>query len=130
MTPGGRDAIRRAARPLEGGPRDYDALIERAWHADVVLLGEASHGTHEFYLSARGFARFPAWMWRNADVLDVVGWLRAWPATDRMSHDFEARLRQQFDAVIHIDDTRAVEPPETTATWEHGELPETYPHAV
>jgi erythromycin esterase-like protein len=24
-----------------------------------------------------GFKRFPAWMWRNADVLDFVGWLRA-----------------------------------------------------
>jgi erythromycin esterase-like protein len=23
-----------------------------------------------------GFQRFPAWMWRNADVLDFVGWLR------------------------------------------------------
>ena len=25
----------------------------------------------------RGFKRFPTWMWRNADVLDFVGWLRA-----------------------------------------------------
>ena len=24
-----------------------------------------------------GFRRFPQWMWRNADVLDFVGWLRA-----------------------------------------------------
>src|SRR5205814_7725842 len=24
-----------------------------------------------------GFKRFPTWMWRNADVLDFVGWLRA-----------------------------------------------------
>jgi erythromycin esterase-like protein len=24
-----------------------------------------------------GFERFPSWMWRNADVLDFVGWLRA-----------------------------------------------------
>src|SRR5450756_2328239 len=24
-----------------------------------------------------GFERFPTWMWRNADVLDFVGWLRA-----------------------------------------------------
>ena len=23
-----------------------------------------------------GFQRFPQWMWRNADVLDFVGWLR------------------------------------------------------
>ena len=25
----------------------------------------------------RGFRRFPTWMWRNAEVLDFVGWLRA-----------------------------------------------------
>jgi len=25
----------------------------------------------------RGFRRFPTWMWRNADVLDFVGWLRS-----------------------------------------------------
>jgi erythromycin esterase-like protein len=25
-----------------------------------------------------GFRRFPAWMWRNADVLDFVGWLRSY----------------------------------------------------
>ena len=24
------------------------------------------------------FTRFPTWMWRNADVLDFVGWLRAY----------------------------------------------------
>jgi len=23
-----------------------------------------------------GFGRFPTWMWRNAEVLDFVGWLR------------------------------------------------------
>ena len=36
----------------------------------------------------------------------------------------------QFDAVIHIDETRAVEPLERTPTWERGELPETYPTAL
>ncbi len=34
---------------VTGDERDYDALIERARNAKVVLLGEASHGTHEFY---------------------------------------------------------------------------------
>jgi len=33
-------------------------------------------------------------------------------------------------AVIHIDETRAVEPLERTARWERGEAPETYPFAV
>jgi erythromycin esterase-like protein len=115
------DALGRAARPLTGAPGDHDELIHSVKDARVVLLGEASHGTHEFYRqraviskrligehgfravaveadwpdayrvnrwihgatedgdaeqALRGFERFPAWMWRNADVLDFVGWLR------------------------------------------------------
>jgi erythromycin esterase-like protein len=113
--------IREAAEPLVGSPGDYDSLLERVGDARFVLLGEASHGTHEFYreraqISKRlviergfsavaveadwpdayrvntfvrgagedadsvdalgGFKRFPQWMWRNADVLDFIGWLR------------------------------------------------------
>ena len=41
-----------------------------------------------------------------------------------------ARLADQFDAVLHFDETRAVEPIETTAKWEKGELPETFPFTV
>ncbi|MHB1413953.1 MAG: erythromycin esterase family protein [Chloroflexota bacterium] len=113
--------VRQAARSLEGGPGDYDALLDLVGEARFVLLGEASHGSHEFYDAraeitkrlvrekgfnavaveadwpdahrvnryARGvgddptaldaladFQRFPAWMWRNTDVLAFVGWLR------------------------------------------------------
>ncbi|QEC49423.1 erythromycin esterase family protein [Baekduia soli] len=116
------DAIRREAHPLTGGCHDYDPLMARVGDARIVLLGEGSHGTHEFYRERaritkrliaehgfcavaiegdwpdahrvsryirgapeardaeeglRGFRRFPTWMWRNADVLDLVGWLRA-----------------------------------------------------
>ncbi|MGW4093709.1 hypothetical protein [Nocardia sp. NPDC004750] len=35
----------------------------------------------------------------------------------------------QFDALIHIDETSALEPT-STSRWEAGELPETYPFAV
>ena len=115
-------AVQAAALPLTGDKHDFDHLLELAADSRVVLLGEASHGTHEFYriraeitkrlirecgfvavaaeadwpdayrinryvrsrsadaeaTDALGdFARFPQWMWRNADVLDFVGWLRA-----------------------------------------------------
>ena len=115
------DALRREAHVITGGARDYDALLDRVGAARVVLLGEASHGTHEFYReraritkrlirergftamaiegdwpdahrvnryirgdradrsaeeALRGFQRFPAWMWRNAEMLDLIGWLR------------------------------------------------------
>jgi erythromycin esterase-like protein/predicted phosphoribosyltransferase len=114
--------VRQHAQPLRGDPAQYDALINGIGDARVVLLGEATHGTHEFYrerafitrrlIEEKGFAavaveadwpdayrinryvrgagtdedavqaledfgRFPTWMWRNADVLDFVGWLRA-----------------------------------------------------
>lgn len=107
---------------LTGATTDYDPLIRAIGDSHFVLIGEASHGAHEFYREraaitrrlieelgfdavaiegdwpdayrvnryARGdgadtsaeealgdFQRFPQWMWRNADVLDFVGWLRA-----------------------------------------------------
>lgn len=52
------------------------------------------------------------------------------PQTERESHYFYAQLAQQFDAIIHNDVTRAVEPLDKTAAWEKGELPETYPFGV
>ncbi len=52
------------------------------------------------------------------------------PESERLSHYFHARLPEQFDAIIHSDETRAVEPLERTSLWEEGELPETYPFKV
>jgi erythromycin esterase-like protein/predicted phosphoribosyltransferase len=113
--------IRAAARPVDDGAPPDDALFDLVGDARFVLIGEASHGTHEFYAARarmtrrlieekgfcavaveadwpdayrvnryvrgrgddgtaeealRGFERFPTWMWRNAVVLDFVGWLR------------------------------------------------------
>jgi erythromycin esterase-like protein len=42
-------ALAAAARPLSGGPGDYDALLNLVGDARFVLIGEATHGTHEFY---------------------------------------------------------------------------------
>jgi len=52
------------------------------------------------------------------------------PETERHSHYFFADLPAQFDLVVHLDHTRALEPLERSAGWEQGELPETYPFAV
>ncbi len=42
-------AVREEAIPLTGAGNDYDALLDRIGDARCVLIGEASHGTHEFY---------------------------------------------------------------------------------
>jgi erythromycin esterase-like protein len=52
------------------------------------------------------------------------------PDTERQSHYFEVDLPSQFDLVIHLDETRALEPLERSGGWERGEPPETYPFAV
>jgi erythromycin esterase-like protein len=54
------------------------------------------------------------------------------PETERQSHYFAARLPDQFDAMLHFDVTRALDPLERTAGWAGatGEPPETYPSAV
>src|SRR5271168_5267943 len=67
-----------------------------------------------------------------ADPLSVVRLGRAigviyLPATERQSHYFHVRAAGQFDAMIHIDRTRALEPLEPTSLWIAGETPETYP---
>jgi erythromycin esterase-like protein len=49
------------------------------------------------------------------------------PQSERASHYFHAQLPDQFDVVLHYDETRAVEPLERTAEWETDEVPETYP---
>ena len=43
------NAVNEEARPLEGKPSDYDPLLKLIHEARFCLLGEATHGTHEFY---------------------------------------------------------------------------------
>ena len=116
------EIVRDKAVRLESASGSFDRLLEDIGDRRFVLLGEASHGTHEFYRARaeiskrlieekdfsaiaveadfpdayrinryiRGvgkdqtandalsdFTRFPLWMLRNSDVLDLVVWLRA-----------------------------------------------------
>src|SRR5215216_6517809 len=43
------EALAAAARPLEDAARDYDPLLNLIGEARFCLLGEATHGTDEFY---------------------------------------------------------------------------------
>jgi erythromycin esterase-like protein len=114
------DAIHTTLTPL-AGVDDCRIVVDFVADAELALLGEASHGTHEFYASRANitrqlilqsgfravvveadwpdayrvnryvrhqsqdgsaiealedFRRFPTWMWRNADVVAFVEWLR------------------------------------------------------
>jgi erythromycin esterase-like protein len=52
------------------------------------------------------------------------------PDTERQSHYFRARLSDQFDWVLHFDQTHALEPLDRNARWNTSEVPETFPSGV
>jgi erythromycin esterase-like protein len=52
------------------------------------------------------------------------------PATERWSHYFHARVAEQFDVMIHVDETTALQPLEKSGTWVTGELPDTFPSSL
>ena len=67
-----------------------------------------------------------------AEPLDMVRLGRAigviyLPDTERQSHYYHVRPGEQFDALIHLDRTTALEPLEAGSEWIAGEAPETYP---
>src|SRR5207253_706169 len=111
------EAVHAIARPIHG-EAELDELVELIANKRFVLLGEATHGTHEFYdlraaitrrlvakhdfsaiaiegdwpdalrvdryvrgqisddadaeLALGSFERFPRWMWRNSEIVDLV----------------------------------------------------------
>jgi erythromycin esterase-like protein len=66
---------------------------------------------------------------RNRHLERAIGVIYL-PHSERVSHYFYARLPEQFDGIIHIDETHAVEPLDRSERWEAGDLPETAPTAL
>jgi erythromycin esterase-like protein len=66
----------------------------------------------------------------RAGVPDLAAAVERLPSRRAPKTGFKASLGEQFDAVIHLDETSALEPLERTSEWERGELPETYPWGV
>ena len=85
-------------------------------------------GIANFLLPIRGNAELTSHL--RAELLERFIGVIYRPETERWSHYSHASLSAQFDAVIHFDETRAVEPLERTQEWDKGELPETYPFGV
>jgi erythromycin esterase-like protein len=75
------DAIRHAARPLAGDASDHDALLDLVGDRRLVLLGEGSHGTHEFYAARVEITRRLIEE-RGFDAVAVEG---DWPDSDRVN---------------------------------------------
>lgn len=111
---------------------DWDMPAERK-HVRPGMDGSCEQLFHEFELPAfllpMSEARAKA-QELSYDLLERAIGVIYKPETERWSHYFFTRITSQFDAVIHFDETRALEPLERTAEWEAGELPETYPSGV
>ncbi len=115
------EALGAEAQVLQPGQQRYTPVLDKIGDASLVLLGEATHGTQEFYRTRaeitkrlivekgfdaiaveadwpdalrvslyirgagsdnasdalRDFRRFPQWMWRNTEIVELIGWLRA-----------------------------------------------------
>jgi len=106
-------AERRRVRPALGG--SYEELF----HAT---------GIPRFWLDLRGRNAATSLL-RSQRLQRAIGVIYR-PETERWSHYFKACLPEQFDALIHFDETRALQPLEITSDWEKGELPETYPEGL
>ena len=123
------------------GLTTYDGRVTAAssWggHAERKHVRSALAGSHEALLHDVGEPRF--WVATSdpgvREVLQrprperAIGVIYR-PETERRSHYFDARLADQFDAVLHIDRTRALEPLERTEIWDRGEPPETFPTGI
>ena len=106
--------------------------------AERKRVRAALSGSYESLFHAAGVSNFllilrgATWLSGvlNQEMLERAIGVIYLPESERVSHYFQARLANQFDALIHLDETRAVEPLERTSQWEAGEFPETYPFAV
>jgi erythromycin esterase-like protein len=85
------DLLRTAARPLTGNPGDLDPLIHLAAAADFVLLGEASHGTHEFYSTRAEITKRLI----REEGFQAVAVEADWPDADRVNRYVRARSQEK-----------------------------------
>lgn len=174
--------INRVAVPLTLAEEEYAPLLHWIGSRRLVLIGEASHGTHGFYseraaitrrliaergfnavaiegdwpaahrvnrfLAGRGsdanardalggFQRFPAWMWRNMDVLAFLDWLRDFnrrrPVAERAGfygldlYSLHASMRAVLNYLDKVDPQAAQRARYRYACFDHfGEDPRAY----
>ena len=98
-----------AIHPLEGASADFDPLLE------FLMIPREDQEVIDFV---------------SEPLLERAIGVIYRPETERYSHYFSARLAEQFDAIIHFDESRAVEPLDRDPGWEKDELPNTFPSAL
>jgi erythromycin esterase-like protein len=104
------DAPAELKQVLPALPESYEALFH-------------SVGIPCFFLDLRGDVATAVSQERLERAIGVL----YLPETERFSHYFNAILSQQFDIVIHMDVTHAVEPLDPTTTWSGQHVPEGFP---
>lgn len=109
------DSPAQRRRVRDGLPGSYEELFHKT-------------GVPRFWLGLRGNAALGELL-AEPRLQRAIGVIYH-PQTERQSHYFHTRLPGQFDAMIHIDETRALEPLEKGAGWTHGEVPETFPSGL
>ncbi|HEU5046519.1 MAG TPA: erythromycin esterase family protein [Rickettsiales bacterium] len=106
--------------------------------AEKKTVRHAMPESYEALFHETGIANFLLMLRQNDNLmhhLDISRLQRAigvlyLPEYERQSHYFFSKLPEQFDAIIHIDRTTALQPLEPEALWHKGEVFETYPSGL
>jgi erythromycin esterase-like protein len=106
-------AERQRVRP--GLPGSWEAVLHQT-------------GTPQFLLPLRDDAALRA-MAASPRLQRAIGVIYR-PDTERQSHYFHTQLARQFDALVHIDGTTALQPLDAGQAWVNREAPETFPSGV
>jgi erythromycin esterase-like protein len=93
------NALSRHARLIDLDDPDYSALLERIGNSSIVLIGEASHGTHEFYQQRALITQ----MLIEEKGFHAVAVEADWPAALRV-HRYVMQETDDADAVAALGD--------------------------
>jgi erythromycin esterase-like protein len=108
------------------GPAERKAM--RPSHPDSYERLFHLTGLNDFLLPMRGHRELAALLGQRR-LERAIGVLYL-PESERLSHYFHADITQQFDAVLHVDRTHALQPLDKSPHWQHEEVPDTYPFGV
>src|SRR5213080_282780 len=93
------EVLERHAQPLRRTPSDYDSIIQAASGKKFVLLGEASHGTAEFYRIRGEITRRLI----EEEGFDAVAVEADWPDAHRVNR-FVSRVSDDTNADEALSD--------------------------